>query len=121
MALKTYGYYMPSLKKIIYIIGNLTAGDDNKYVSISEISSHIDDGEDLKVTIGRVRSTMKRYYNLLSSKKFDIIPIPTKLHRKTITKWRLNANGKKYLNKFKDSFDPVTDMSVFEQKMVEVI
>ena len=101
---------MPSLKKIIYIIGNMTAGDDNKYVSISEISSHIDDGEDFKVTSNRVRSTMKRYNNLLAVRKVG-----------GRYKWRLNANGKNYLSKFKDSFDPVTDMSVFEQKIAEVI
>jgi len=103
---------MPSLKKIIYTIGNLTAGDDDKYTTIREICIAIDDDVDLRVTISRVSSTMKRYYNLLSKKGTG---------RGRTAYYKLSANGRNYLNKFRDSFDPVTDMSIFEQKIAEVI
>ena len=34
--------------------------------------------------------------------------------------WKLNANGRNYLNKFKDSFDPINDKFLFEPDKIEV-
>lgn len=100
---------MPSLRKILYIIGTVTDGDDTKYMSVKDVCLHINDNEDERVTINRVFSQVNAHKNLFATKRIG----------KNVL-WRLNLNGKKYLNKFKDFYDPNTDRLLFQPDKIEV-
>ena len=109
---------MVSLKKLLYIVGTVTGNDDNKYMSFREMCSYFDEGCDYKHLLSRVRSQVNSHENLFAIKRVG----------KRNVLWRLNANGKKYLDKFINSFDPVADIDlnpsknqVFRPKRAEVI
>lgn len=102
---------MASLKKILYVIGLATNGDDTKYMSIKDISDHFsDESSDYKIIANRINSQICSHMNLFAVKRIG--------KRKY---WKLNANGKNYLDKFKDFFDPNTDRMLFQPAKIEVI
>ena len=97
---------MASLKKIIYIIGEVTLGDDTKYMSIRDICTYFDDETNC---YSRISSQLYGHPNLFTSKKLGGRIF-----------WKLNANGRNYLSKFKDSYDPITDKLLFQPDKIEV-
>lgn len=96
---------MASLKKILYIIGVATDGDESKFISIPDICTHFDEDN----IYSRVSSQLNHHPNLFAKKIVGGRNF-----------WKLNANGKNYLNKFKDSYDPVTDRFLFQVSKIEV-
>ena len=101
--------YMASLKKIIYVIGSLTLDDESKYMSVKDISQHFDEDCDHNTLRDRIRSQLVNHRNIFAIKRIG-----------GRTFWRLNANGKKYLNKFKDDYDSITDRMLFQPDKIEV-
>ena len=102
--------YMASLKKIMYVIGSFTLDDENKYMSVKDISQHFDEDCDYTTLCNRLRSQLINHKNIFAIKR-----VGGRIF------WRLNANGKNYLNKFKDVYDPVTDRLLFQPDKIEVI
>lgn len=101
---------MASLKKILYVIGLATNGDDTKYMSINDICEHFsDESSNHKVLANRINSQIGHHMNLFAVKRIG--------KRKF---WKLNANGNNYLNKFKDVYDPNTDRMLFQPDRIEV-
>jgi len=100
---------MVSLKRLLYIIGTVTGDDDTKYMSFNEICSYFDENCDHSTLLSRVRSQVNAHKNLFAIKRIG----------RNIF-WRLNANGKNYLNKFKDAYDPNTDRMLFQPEKIEV-
>lgn len=100
---------MPSLKKLLYIVGTVTGSDNISYMSIKDICSYLDEDVDYNTIVNRVFSQINSHKNLFAIKRVGGRVL-----------WRLNANGKKYLDKFKESYDPVTDKLLFQLDKIEV-
>ncbi len=96
---------MASLKKIVYIVGTVTSGDDSKYMTARDIGTHFDDEDNI---LNRVRSQIQGC-NLFAVKRIGGRNF-----------WKLNKNGEKYFNNIKDSYDPVTDKLLFQADKIEV-
>lgn len=104
---------MVSLKKVIYVVGTATGNDDTKYMSYNDICTYFDiseEGGDSVTLLNRVRSQVNAYKNLFAVKRIG---------RRRIL-FKLNANGKRYFNKIKDFYDPITDRLLFQPDKIEV-
>jgi len=102
---------MISLKRIVYFIDNDTSEDKDKYISIQDMCLNFyDEDLDKKVIYQRIASQIQAYRNMFLNKKDG---------RRSF--WRLSANGYRYLNKFKESYDPINDKQLYEiKKKIEV-
>lgn len=102
---------MVTLKKVIYTINSLTKGDTGKYVTLREICLKME-GEDCKYStlFNRVRSQVNNNVQFFSVKREN-----------GAFSCKLNLNGIKFLETFKDVFDPVTDTMLTDPIKVEVI
>lgn len=101
---------MISLKRVVYFVDDATS-DEDTYMSIKDISTYFTDEDcDHKTVINRINSQIYNNRNLFTVKKI-----------KGKVFWRLSANGYRYLNKFKDSYDPITDKLLFQPERIEVL
>ncbi len=100
---------MISLKRVVYYIDDATSGKD-EYMSVKDVSIYfVNEDCDHKTIINRINSQLYNNRNLFAVRKV-----------KGKVFWRLSANGYRFLNKFKDSYDPNTDMVLFKQDKIEV-
>ena len=98
---------MPTLKKIIFIVGTVTSGDDTKYMTVRDVCSYLE-GEDN--CYARVISQIDGHKNL-----FAIKWVGKRKH------WRLNANGRHYLDRFINFYDPISDKMISQSENINQI
>ena len=101
---------MVSLKKLLYVVGTVTGDDDNKYMTFRDMCTHFDECDVYETLLSRVRSQVNAHKNLFAVKRVGGRVF-----------WKLNANGRNYLNKFKDSYDPINDRLLFKAENIEVL
>lgn len=87
----------------MYYIGEATTSKDNieekLYISMKELREYFyDESLDYKIVSNRIRSQMQHNSHLFLRKKEGGSVF-----------FRLSAEGYKYLNKFKDDFNPITE------------
>jgi len=100
---------MISLKRIVYYIDEATSEKD-EYMSIKDICGYFSNEDCDHITMAnRISSQIHSHRNMFAVKKV--------IGRNF---WRLSANGYRYLNKFKDSYDPITDKILFQPDKIEV-
>lgn len=104
-----YRVYMISLKRLVYYIGDVTH-DEETYMSVKDMCNFFpDEGCDYQTIYNRIASQINGHRNMFAVKKDNGRNF-----------WRLSANGYRYLNKFKDVYDPVTDKLLFQPEKIEV-
>ncbi len=99
---------MISLKRIVYFIDEATSKNENIYIPIKDICLYFyDEDLDENIIYRRIASQIQGHRNMFSNKRDG----------KRVL-WRLSANGYRYLNNFKDSYDPINDKQLYELKKV---
>ncbi len=94
---------MVSLKQIVYYTDDATF-EKNTHISIKDLCLYFhDEGLDDNIVYRRIASQIAAYRNMFCIKK-----------EKRRIFFRLSANGYRYLNKFRDTFDPVTDKMLID-------
>jgi len=101
---------MISLKRLVYYIAEATS-EEEIYMSINDMCRYFTEEDCDHITIvNRIKSQLNGHRNMFAIKRV-----------KGRVFWRLSANGYRYLNKFKDAYDPINDKLLFQPDNIKVI